>query len=283
MSEPESNSDPQRPPFLFSIDLEDVRTMIPGGERYRPRVPEMTTRYLEFLRTHRARCTFFTVGQTAREYPSLIREIAAEGHELACHTDTHRPLTDMNRETFRDDLARNRDAVAIAGSEITGFRAPTFSLVEKTAWAHEVLAGLGFRYSSSVLPASNPLFGWPGFGDVPRRMSGVIEIPVNIRASAPRVPFGGGVYFRVLPGFLIESSFRAAARKRKHVVGYLHPYDIDTGQERFMHPGLNGSRFYNGLMYVGRARVFGRLAHLMRQGWRIEPYRDFVRTLGAAA
>jgi polysaccharide deacetylase family protein (PEP-CTERM system associated) len=271
------------PLFLFSIDLEDVRTMIPGGDRHRPRVPEMTGRYLEFLRTHRARCTFFTVGQTAREYPSLIREIAAEGHELACHTDTHKPLTELDRASFRDDLIRNRDALAVGGTEVVGFRAPTFSLVERTSWAHEVLADLGFRYSSSVIPAKNPLFGWPEFGSAPRAVSGVMEIPVNIRASTPRVPFGGGVYFRVLPRLMIESSFRAAAAANQPVVGYLHPYDIDTEQERFMHPGLDGSRFYNRLMYVGRGGVFARLSRLMNAGWRIEPYRDFVRSLGAAA
>jgi hypothetical protein len=52
--------------FLFSIDLEDIRTFVPGGERYAERVPTNVARYLEFLARHRVRCTFFTVGDVAR-------------------------------------------------------------------------------------------------------------------------------------------------------------------------------------------------------------------------
>jgi hypothetical protein len=41
--------------FLFSVDLEDVRSMIPGGERYAPRVAANVERYLEVLGRHGAR------------------------------------------------------------------------------------------------------------------------------------------------------------------------------------------------------------------------------------
>ena len=42
------------PLFLFSVDLEDVRSRFDGGYRYRPRVAAMTHRYLDFLREHEA-------------------------------------------------------------------------------------------------------------------------------------------------------------------------------------------------------------------------------------
>ena len=276
---------PAAPTFLFSIDLEDVRMMFEGGERFAERVPAMTEKYLEFLRRHQAKATFFVVGQTARQYPSLIRSIAAEGHELGCHTDRHTPLTKLDLSSFRDDLSRNIEALSAAGvSRVLGFRAPILSLVKETQWAYEVLAALGFSYSSSVLPAPNPLFGWSGFGPSPRRVSGIIEIPVTIRSGfPPRVPFGAGTYFRILPWPLIRRDFAAAARVKLPVVGYFHPYDIDTGQERFMHPGINNSWFYNQLMYIGRTRVLPRLERVMSMGWRIQPYRDFIQTLGAAA
>ena len=271
------------PTFLFSIDLEDVRMMIESGERFAERVPAMTERYLEFLRKHNSKATFFVVGQTARKHPSLIRSILAEGHELACHTDLHTPLTQLCPDKLRDDLSRNLEALAAAGgSNILGFRAPILSLVKETAWAYDVLAEFGFTYSSSVLPAKNPLFGWPDFGANPRRISSILEIPVTLPASLPpRVPFGAGTYFRILPWALVRRNFSAASRAGRPVVGYFHPYDIDTEQERFMHPGINDSRLFNSLMYVGRSRVMPRLERIMSLGWRIQPYREFIQGVAA--
>lgn len=269
-----------KPVYLFSIDLEDVRTMIEGGERFRPRVVETTRRYLEFLARYGARCTFFCVGRTVRENAGLIKEIAAAGHELACHTDLHRPLTELTPESFREDLRRNIGSLREAGAEhVIGFRAPMFSLVERTAWAHEVLGEEGIEYSSSVLPARSPLYGWEGFGTVPRRVGKVLEVPMTLRGKRPlNVPFGGGVYFRALPWGMVRRAFAKQAAHRGTVLGYFHPYDIDTEQERFMHPGIGNSRFYNHLMYRNRGDVMRRLDEVMAMGFRIMTYRDHVAT-----
>lgn len=281
--------DQDKPVYLFSIDLEDVRTMVEGGERYRPRVVETTRRYLRFLERLGARCTFFCVGRTVRENVGLIKEIAAAGHELACHTDLHRPLTELTPQAFREDLRRNIGSLREAGVEdVIGFRAPMFSLVERTAWAHEVLGEEGIEYSSSVLPAKSPLFGWEGFGSVPRRVGRVMELPMTLRGKRPlNVPFGGGVYFRSLPWAVVRRAFANRVQQRRSeplgqggtVLGYFHPYDIDTEQERFMHPGIGNSRFYNYLMYRNRGDVMRRLDEVMAMGFRIMTYRDFVATL----
>jgi len=268
-------------PYLFSIDLEDIRLMFPGGTRFRPRVPAMTERYLEYLRRHSARCTFFVVGDVARAHPSLIRDIVAEGHEVACHTDAHLHLDRQLPEQFRGDLLRNLDALAAAGAEdVRGFRAPAFSLVERTAWAYDILAELGFRYSSSVLPAAHPLYGWPGFGPAPRLCGSVVELPLTLLPSGPmRVPFGGGVYFRVLPWPWVAWAFRGFLRRGEPVLGYLHPFDVDDEQESFMHPGIGGSRLYNTLMLHNRGGVLRRLDRVREMGFRFAPYREYVEDL----
>ncbi len=278
-------TDPPAPTFLFSIDLEDIRTMFPGGDRYAERVPAMTRLYLDFLRRHDARATFFTVGQTARAYPDLIREVVADGHELACHTDTHLPIDRLDRAALRDDLRRNVDALLAAGaSDVRGFRAPTFSLTPASAWAYDVLDELGFTYSSSVLPARSPLYGWEGFGPAPRRVGRILEIPMTLRpGGALRVPFGGGVYFRVLPWFMVRRAFAHAARQGRPVLGYFHPCDIDHEQERFMHPYLNNNRFYNFLMYMNRRATLRRLDLVLARGFRIITYREFVSVWSSPA
>ena len=275
-------SEPQ--PFLFSVDLEDVRTMIPDGARYAERVPVLVARYAELLARHGVRCTFFTVGDIARRYPSLVRDLAAAGHEIACHGSDHVPLDRLDPSRFRADLERNLEDLAAAGaSEVTGFRAPVHSLTPRTAWAWEVLAELGLRYSSSVLPARHPLYGWPGFPrSATRTTSGVWELPLTL-AGLPGldVPFAGGVYLRVLPFALVRACFDRELGRGRPVVGYAHPFDIDTEQERFVHPELRGRRLYHRLMYWNRRGMLGRIERLAARGAGIVCYRDQVERLAA--
>ncbi len=272
-------------PFLLSVDLEDVRAMIPAGMRFRERVPANTERMLGFLAQHGIRCTFFTVGDVARRYPDLVRRIAQEGHEIACHGSDHVPLDRLDAALLRDDLRRALDALARAGVEgVRGFRAPVMSLTQQTAWAHDVLAELGFRYSSSVIPVRTPLYGWPGHArGATRTRSGIWELPLSVGGAPPLVlPFLSGAYFRLLPFTLIRSFFRRERRAGRPAVGYLHPYDVDSDQERFMHPELGGSRLLNALMYWNRRGVFARLERLLREGAAVVPYADFVARLDAS-
>ena len=256
--------------------------MIPGGDRLEERVPGNVERFVAFLAGHRMRATFFTVGDVARRYPLLLRRLVDMGHEIACHSSAHVTLDRHNPVSFRDDLMRNLDDLASAGArEVRGFRAPVFSLNAQTAWAYRQLTDLGFTYSSSVLPAKSLLYGWPGFQPEPQRIDSLIwEIPPTL-ASLPglKVPVAGGVYFRVLPFWLIRRRFRQQARTGKPLVGYLHPYDIDTKQEPLMHPRLNGNYLLNWLMYRNRKGVFRRLEKLISSGARIVTYSEFVDTL----
>ncbi|HEX6041858.1 polysaccharide deacetylase family protein, partial [Longimicrobium sp.] len=268
-------------------DVEDVRSRVPGGARHPPRVPALTGRLLDFLGRHGARATFFVVGDVARAHPELIRRIAGEGHEIGCHSDTHAALDRQTPAAFRDDLARNLEALRAAGVDgVRGYRAPYFSLTADTAWAYGVLAELGFTYSSSVLPSRSPLHGWPGFGRTPRAVDGVLEMPVTLLPAPlpplPPVPNGGGVYFRVLPWPLLRRSLRADARAGRPVLGYLHPYDVDTAPQPFAHPGFARWSPGNWLMHANRGAVLERLERVARMGFAFQPYGDHARAPGRA-
>jgi polysaccharide deacetylase family protein (PEP-CTERM system associated) len=270
------------PPFLFSVDLEDVRTMVPDGQRYAERVPALVERYLGLLERRRMRCTFFTVGDVARRYPALVREVAAAGHEVACHGSHHIPLDRLDRASFSADLERNLEDLARAGcGEVRGFRAPVHSLTGRTGWAWEVMAELGLRYSSSVLPARHPLYGWPGFSRTPTlTASGVWEVPLTLaRVPGLDVPFAGGVYLRALPFPIVKALFRRELRSGRPVIGYVHPFDIDTEQERFVHPELGGRRLYHHLMYWNRRGLLGRIERLAGLGAPVVPYAEYVARL----
>lgn len=253
--------------------------MVPNGLKYREGVPVLTRQILSFLRRNQWKITFFAVGDQLRDYPGIVEEILADGHELACHTDTHQALAVLGPDGFRRDLECWRKTCAEEGwPTAIGFRAPTFSLVEQTSWAYRILHEFGFCYSSSVLPARHPLFGWEEFGEATRQVDGVIELPMRLGRFGPwRVPFGGGVYFRVIPWWLIHRWLRQKLLAGETVPGYLHPYDIDTQQEKFAHPGLPPGKHWQWLMFAGRAGVFSRLQSLSEIGFRVTTYRDYLK------
>ncbi|MES2628653.1 MAG: polysaccharide deacetylase family protein [Bacteroidota bacterium] len=267
--------------FLFSVDLEDIRLRLDHPGKYQERVPQNTYRYLDWLRRHNSTCTFFVTGDMAVLYPSLIREILSEGHEIACHTFDHIPLDRQTALQFRDDMKRNMDVLYAAGaSDIKGFRAPIFSLTPGTQWAYDVLAELGFTYSSSVLPAKNPFYGWENFGSAPRIMNGICEIPLTVAKFGPlTIPVAGGIYFRVLPWFFINREIQKCLENDIPAISYFHPYDIDHDQERYMNPGINNSRIYNFLMYYNRSKLLKKMDKVIEKGFRVMTYSDYLKNI----
>src|SRR5262249_3783403 len=136
---------------------------------------------------------------------------------------------------------------------------------------------------SSVLPARHPLHGWPGFArGATRTDAGVWELPLTL-AGLPGLdlPFAGGVYLRVLPFALVRARFDRELARGRAVVGYAHPFDIDTGQERFVHPERGGRRLFHELMYWNRRGMLGRIERLITRGAGVARYADYVARLEA--
>jgi polysaccharide deacetylase family protein (PEP-CTERM system associated) len=259
-------------PFLFSVDVEDPHLDAAGRGSSPPRVPALVEAYLSLLRSHGGSGTFFFVGRVARRHPELVARVIAEGHEAGCHSDAHIPLDRQDAATFRDDVRRNRDAVRTAGArEVNGYRAPCFSMTERTAHCYAILAELGFSYSSSVLPARRPLCGWPGFGKQPKLVDGILEMPVTLLPSRLfPVPLGGG-YFRLLPRPLLRRALVRLQRQGQPVLSYCHPYDIDPTDGR-THPAFARWSAKGVALRTNRAAVLPRLEAAARLGFRFEAY-----------
>src|SRR5690242_18046568 len=67
--------------------------------------PDTTPRLLEVLGRHRAKATFFLVGERVRAYPSLVADIVAGGHEIANHLMRDERSALLPDARFRADLA----------------------------------------------------------------------------------------------------------------------------------------------------------------------------------
>lgn len=75
---------------------------------------EYTPAVLDALAAKKAPATFFVLGPGAKARPDLIKRMKAEGHLVANHGWTHKPLTTLSEAQIRSEISRT-DAV-IGGS-----------------------------------------------------------------------------------------------------------------------------------------------------------------------
>jgi peptidoglycan-N-acetylglucosamine deacetylase len=246
-------------PITFTLDVEDYS---PAGMPARANT--VIPRVLELLAQQSAHGTFFVVGQFAEAEPAVVKTIAAAGHEVALHAYRHVPLTQLSPDTFRTETARGKAFLEdLCGQPVVGFRAPTFSLVPESRWAVDELAELGFTYSSSVVPARSPLYGWPGQPRHPYRWpSGLVELPCPVVSFGSRIanPYLRGVYLRVLPWTAIRIGL-ARARADELLWLYCHPYDFDP-DEPFVPRGDVG-RIGNRLLWLKRSGMAARVSRVL--------------------
>ncbi len=200
------------------------------------RVEANTYRLLELFEQKQAKCTFFTLGWVAERCPNLIKAIVEQGHELASHGFSHQRVTIMTPEQFYEDVSRSKYVLEEAtGQTVIGYRAPSFSFNESNTWVYEVLAKLGFEYSSSTYPIKHDLYGvpnWPRFKH--QRPEGLLEIPVpTVRKNNKNIGIGGGGYFRLYPYWLSKRRIDNYLNTEKQPYSfYFHPWEIDPEQPR---------------------------------------------------
>ncbi len=193
---------------------------------------------LDMFAAAEVKATFFTLGWVAQRHGNLMRRIVDAGHELASHGWDHERVFRLDRASFTADLERSRKVLEdAAGVQITGYRAPSFSIDQRTPWAYMVLAEQGFTYSSSVAPIAHDHYGWreaPRFAFKPLPWSDLIEIPVTTAHFAGRrLAAGGGGFFRVLPyGFSRWAIRQVNTQDQRPAVFYFHPWEIDPEQPR---------------------------------------------------
>jgi polysaccharide deacetylase family protein (PEP-CTERM system associated) len=252
------------PRLILSFDVEEHHRIESASglhidpalrDQYAGRVEPSVRWLLDQLRPRGIRATFFVLGQIARANPRLLQAIAQDGHEVASHGWDHQRLHNLTPDTFRADVRQSKDALEqAAGKPVVGYRAPTFSVVPRTAWAIDVLADEGFRYDSSIYPVRHDRYGVPRAPRAPFLVRGpdreLLEIPpLTLRLPRLNLPVGGGGYFRLLPVRLVEWALRQVSRSCQPAVAmlYFHPWEFDPEQPRLPLRGLNRFRTYVGL------------------------------------
>lgn len=258
----------------LTVDVEDyfhVAALAPNIPRdswdtRESRVVGNTQKLLSMFEQFDVRATFFVLGWVAERYPQLVKDIAARGHEVACHGFSHKLVYEQSPAEFHEETVRSKKLLEdITGSAVLGYRAASYSIVRESLWAIDILADLGFVYDSSIFPVHHDRYGIPDAKRAPNRMATpagktIVEWPLATAGILGfRLPVAGGGYFRLLPYWLSRWGLASINRReRQPFIFYLHPWEIDPGQPRVQASRLSRFRHYTNL-----EKCEGRLRRLL--------------------
>jgi polysaccharide deacetylase family protein (PEP-CTERM system associated) len=240
-------------------------------DQYPLRVERNTVLIFDMLDEFGVKATFFVLGWVAERVPNLVREIQRRGHEIACHGYGHQLIFSIGPEKFREDIVRSRDILQdICGTRVVGYRAPSYSITNKSLWALDILVEEGFTYDSSIFPVIHDTYGIPDASRFPGTLStksGTLRefplstFPLKLAGKEYRLPIAGGGYLRLFPAGIISSAIRRInSRENQPAVLYFHPWELDPEQPRIK-AGLK-SRFRH---YLNLDKTEGKLRKILAE------------------
>jgi polysaccharide deacetylase family protein (PEP-CTERM system associated) len=259
----------------FSIDLEEwYHSELVGGRKSpSSQATEATQPILDLLDRYQTKASFFVVGEVAEQNPDLIRSIYEGGHEIGCHTFSHKLVWNLDENLFRGELERFHSVMEkILGKvKMKGFRAPCFSIDNRNTWALKVLSDFGYQYDASIFPLKiNPLYGVSKAPNRPYRISfedvrkedpqsPLIEFPMcPLRIGRLKIPIAGGFYLRMFPLPFLSWGLKRINQSQSFIL-YVHPWESYEKTPRLKLP------LYNRIIsYYGIDSVMIKLEYLLK-------------------
>ncbi len=197
-------------------------------------------RLLQLCADNNAKATFFTLGTIAEDYPNIIKDIVAQGHELACHGYSHELAYKQTPQEFQEDVRKSISILEDVGNtSIYGYRAPSWSIIKKNHEYLQILHDLGLKYDASIFPVKTFLYGIP---DAPQSIHFPLvdsnsidfhEVPMSVLDFFGKTfGYSGGFYLRFFPYTLIKHFIKTNENRGKYTIVYLHPREIDPYEKR---------------------------------------------------
>jgi polysaccharide deacetylase family protein (PEP-CTERM system associated) len=247
---------------ILSFDIEDwfhpevLNSKFPTNtwDKLENRVQKNTELILNFLSKKKLKATFFYLGWIAENNPNLIKDTVSDGHEIASHGYSHKPINKLTVTQFKNELKTSIDILnSISGKKVKGFRAPTFSVIKDTLWVFPILAEFGLTYDSSVYPIYHDRYGIPSAPKNPfiiykNGKDTIVEFPMStIELSKFNLPFGGGGYFRLYPLWLTIKFMKRCQKENRPIIFYAHPWELDKKNPQVELHLFNRFRHYHGI------------------------------------
>jgi len=248
--------------FQVSAFWSDARRQ--QWDRLESRVEQNTLRLAELLAHFDTKATFFVLGWVAERHPGLVKALAKQGHEIASHGYGHELVTSQTDREFRDDVRRSKHILEdVTGEMVIGYRAPSFSITDRTPWALPILVEEGYLYDSSIyarFQRSEKVGRQRGVREIVTTAGNIFEVALpTANLCGIQFPIAGGGYFRLVPYSASRMLLKHLENAGTQLVIYLHPWEIDPHQPRMDGPLV--SRFRH---YLNLKRTEQRLQHLLR-------------------
>ena len=269
-------SDPRN---IFTVDLEEWFHVcgVPAlardhWDRLPTRIEPTARLILDLLDWAQIRATFFIVGWIADRSPHLVHEILSAGHEIGSHSHMHQRLFEMDAEAFRADLRTSIRALTAAGAPpISQFRAPEWSVNDRSLWALPALVDEGVTVDASMAPLK--LVGslaYPRYPHIrPTPVGPITEVPPLVADRFGQVmPMGWGWGLRMSSPRRVLRTIDAMNRSGYPAVLTVHPWELDPNPPRVRLPArlhfahyfrLNG--FQDRLRVILKSGSFGPIGH----------------------
>ena len=271
---------------ILSIDVEDWY----HPEYVRNKVTDKIDRInysfditLNLIKKYGVSATFFVVGEIVEKHPEIVNEIYENGSEVAFHGYYHRPLWELDSESFTNEIKKFDSLVySIIGEKSIGFRAPSYSLNNDTLWALDILEKESYIYDSSLFPVKTPLYGVSGAPLTPYKPSSknimeedelrtLIEFPALIYdIFGLRIPAAGGFYLRLLPISLFEKAISQVNMKGFPAIITFHPWELDNKI-----PRLKLSPFRSLVTYYNIGSTKNKIEYLLSK-YEFISFKDYI-------
>ena len=273
--------------FFLTLDLEEWYHL----EYVRPHLGKISTtvckglgRFLGHLESLNIEMTVFVLAELALEIPDVVRDIAARGHEIACHGLDHELLTKKTPAQFRREAATAKRILEdIAGQPVLGYRASCFSMDRPQL---DSLRELGYKYDASFIRFSHhqyyrvlDLGGFSQTESLVYQKDGFFEFEApTLDLFGHRLPIAGGGYFRLLPFPVYSYLFTKYILKRQqNFLFYIHPFEVVEKDVPEISECPWKVRFRFSVGRRGNPERLGRLLALaVAEGYRFTTFRKYL-------
>ena len=226
---------------ILGIDFEEwyhpelVKNHVKADQKI-PKVFKRIDKILDLLNKHNISATFFVVGEILQHTPELMDKIISNDHEIAFHTMHHDRIDSLNfLNSFDDEL---KEFQKITNNKSKGFRAPTFSLNEKSSSIIKMLEKHNYIYDSSIMPAKTSMYGNPNADKKPYKSTSenlennsengkLWEFPLMVtKLLGKQIPAAGGFYLRTLPSHMIKNAIKKYEKEHMPACFYVHSWEL---------------------------------------------------------
>ena len=226
---------------ILGIDFEEwyhpelIKNHVKNDQKI-PKIFKGIDTILDLLNKHNISATFFVVGEILQHDPELIDKIISNDHEIAFHTMHHDRIDSPNfSNKFDDEL---KEFQKLTNDKSKGFRAPTFSLNEKSSFIIKMLEKYNYIYDSSIMPAKTSMYGNPNAEKKPYKITSenlennsengkLWEFPLMVtKLLGKQIPAAGGFYLRTLPLYMIKNAIKNYENEHMPACFYVHSWEL---------------------------------------------------------